>query len=107
MPARFVDVIIEAHPELPDGCAVRFQALGEATPVTAVRYQPGVGAPGPFDVQGRAAGGAPAPATATPVHVTGAAPRVLIAGGAWGLRLRRRGAPGAPGAPTPTSSVSH
>lgn len=89
MPARFVDVIIEAHAELPDGCAVRFQAVGEATPVTAVRYQPGIGAPGLFEVQGRARGGAPTPAQATRVHVPGGPARVLVSGGAWGLRLSR------------------
>lgn len=91
MAARFVDVIVEAHPELPDGCAVRFQTLGPARPVAAVRYQPGVGVPGVFEVQGRTSGGAPAPAQATSVHVTGGAPQLLVTGGAWGVRLTRVG----------------
>ena len=96
MPARFVDVIVEAHAELPDGCAVRFQVAGDTGPVAAVRYQPGVGALGVFEVEARTTGGAPAPAQATRVHVPGGPARVLISGGAWGLRLTRAGGDSAP-----------
>ena len=46
MAARFVDVIVEAHAALPDGCAVTFQTRGEPGAVTEVRYRPGLGAPG-------------------------------------------------------------
>lgn len=91
MPARFVDVIVEAHPALPDGCAATFQVLGEAGPVSEIRYRPGVGVAGAFTVEGRARGGAAVPAQATPVRVPGAGPLVLITGGVWGLRLIRAG----------------
>jgi hypothetical protein len=89
MPARFVDVIVAAHAALPDGCAVTFQVLGAPRPVSEVRYRPGLGGPGVFAAEGRTHGGAAAPAQATPVHVPGAGPHVLVTGGAWGLRLTR------------------
>ena len=91
MAARFVDVIVEAHAALPDGCAVTFQTRGEPGAVTEVRYRPGLGAPGVFTVDGRGNGGTAVPAQATAVHVLGAGPLVLVTGGAWGLRLTRGG----------------
>lgn len=92
MSARFVDVIVDAHADLPDGCAVTFQVRGEPRPVTEVNYRPGIGAAGAFVVTGRGPGGGTVPAQVTPVRVPGSGPLLLVTGGAWGLRLSRAGA---------------
>ena len=89
MPPRFVDVIVAAHAELPDGCAVTFQVLGDPKAATEVYYRPGLGRAGAFAVEGCMPGGAAVPAQATLVRVPGAGPHVLVTGGAWGLRLTR------------------
>ena len=94
MPGRYIDVVVEEQEELPEGCELRFHAVGEPRPVRRVRYEPLTGGPeGEYEVT--AAGGAPA--LAAPVDDSGAGTSVLIYGDARGLRLRRTdGAPGEP-----------
>lgn len=87
MPARFIDVVVDPHEELPDGCAVRFQALGEARPVQVLRYAPPLGASGLFRVEGRGGRGAGQPARAATVEIRGQGTATLVWGGNHGLRL--------------------
>lgn len=85
---RFIDVAVEEHDEIPEGCELRFHAVGDGRSVTRVQYEPMTGPAGVFLVT--AAGGEPA--RATPVDDSSAGTSVLITGDARGLRLRRVGA---------------
>lgn len=82
---RFIDVQVEEHDELPEGCELRFHAVGESRPVSRVQYEPLTGPEGLFTVVA-AGGGA---AQATPVDDSSAGTSVLITGDARGLRLLR------------------
>jgi hypothetical protein len=88
VPARFIDVVVKEHDELPDGCRVRFRALGDARPVSLVRYAPRFGQPGDFRVEARDTTGA-ATAQATMVDDSHTRTPTLIWGGDLGLRLHR------------------
>ena len=92
MAGRFIDVTVEEHDEIPEGCELRFHSVGDSRPVARIRYEPLTGPEGEFLVA--AAGGAPA--QATPVDDSSAGTSVLITGDARGLRLRRVGADGEP-----------
>ncbi len=81
----YIDDVVEEHEELPEGCELRFHAVGPSRPVARIRYEPMTGPDGDFAVH--AAGGAPA--LATPVDDSSAGTSVLITGDARGLRLRR------------------
>jgi hypothetical protein len=85
MPGRYIDVVVEEQEEIPEGCEMRFHAVGEARPVRRIRYEPLTGPEGEFEVT--TAGGAPAMAAA--VDDSSAGTSVLIYGDARGLRLRR------------------
>jgi hypothetical protein len=85
MHGRYIDVVVEEQEAIPDGCELRFHAVGEPRPVSRVRYEPLTGPEGEFEVI--AAGGQPA--TAVAVDDSGAGTSVLIYGDARGLRLRR------------------
>jgi len=85
MPGRYIDVVVEEHEEIPEGCELRFHAVGEARPVRRIRYEPMTGPEGDFEVT--AGGGGPA--MAAPVDDSSAGTSVLIYGDARGLRLRR------------------
>ncbi|HEU4410729.1 MAG TPA: hypothetical protein VFS43_36090 [Polyangiaceae bacterium] len=86
--ASFVDVLVEEHDELPEGCSMRFQAEGEGRPVERVAYESETGVAGTFHVEGRRAGGAAVGATAYEVKDSSAGTSVLVVGGERGLRLR-------------------
>ncbi len=93
MAGRYIDVVVEEQDEIPEGCELRFHAVGASRSVTRVRYEPLTGPEGEFEVT--AAGGEPA--LAAPVDDSGAGTSVLIYGDARGLRLRRLdGGDGAP-----------
>jgi hypothetical protein len=85
MPGRYIDVVVEEQEEIPEGCELRFHAVGEARPVTRIRYEPLTGPEGDFEVTA----GSGAPAMAAPVDDSSAGTSVLIYGDARGLRLRR------------------
>jgi hypothetical protein len=85
MHGRYIDVTVDEHDEIPEGCELRFHAVGPSRDVRHVRYEPLVGPEGDFTVT--AAGGAPA--RATPVDDSSAGTSVLITGDAHGLRLQR------------------
>ncbi|HLK37342.1 MAG TPA: hypothetical protein VKU41_11360, partial [Polyangiaceae bacterium] len=48
VPPRFVTVLVEEHPALPDGCCMRFKLAGAPRPVRRVRYE-AADAPGPAE----------------------------------------------------------
>lgn len=83
----YIDVVVDEHDELPEGCELRFHAVGPSRAVQRIHYEPLMGPEGEFTVS--AAGGAPA--QATPVDDSSAGTSVLITGDARGLRLRRVG----------------
>jgi hypothetical protein len=85
---RYIDVVVEEQDAIPDGCELRFHAVGESRPVRRVYYEPLTGPEGEFEVT--AAGGEPA--LAAPVDDSGAGTSILIYGDAHGIRLRRVGA---------------
>ena len=102
MAGKFIDVEVEEHDEIPEGCELRFHAVGPGREVRRIRYEPLTGPEGDFAVA--AAGGGTA--TATPVDDSSAGTSVLITGDARGLRLRRLGAGGeAPVAETPVAEA--
>jgi hypothetical protein len=94
---KCIDVVVDEHDELPEGCELRFHAVGPPRPVRRVhQYEPMVGPAGTFAVAAVDAAGAEADATAVPVDDSSAGTSLLIYGGARGLRLRREGDPAAP-----------
>jgi hypothetical protein len=82
---RYIDVLVEEQEGIPDGCELRFHAVGEPRPVKRVYYEPLTGPAGEYEVT--AAGGEPA--HAAPVDDSGAGTSILIYGDARGIRLRR------------------
>jgi hypothetical protein len=87
VPGRYIDVVVDEQEDIPEGCELRFHAVGESRPVTRIRYEPLTGPEGEYAVT--AAGGQPA--LAAPVDDSGAGTSILIYGDARGLRLRRLG----------------
>jgi hypothetical protein len=85
---RYIDVVVEEQEGIPDGCELRFHAVGESRPVKRILYEPMSGPDGEYEVT--AAGGEPA--LAAPVDDSGAGTSILIYGDARGIRLRRVGA---------------
>ena len=85
MAGHYIDVVVEEQEGIPDGCELRFHAVGESRPVQRVHYEPLTGPEGEYEVM--AAGGEPA--LAVPVDDSGAGTSILIYGDARGLRLRR------------------
>jgi hypothetical protein len=88
MHGRYIDVVVEEQEWIPDGCELRFHAVGESHPVKRVLYEPMTGPEGEYEVT--AAGGQPA--LAAPVDDSSAGTAILIYGDANGIRLRRVGA---------------
>jgi hypothetical protein len=85
MAGRYIDVVVEEHDALPEGCEMRFHAVGPDRPVRRIRYEPLNGPEGDFEI-GTESGAA---AQAAPVDDSGAGTAILIFGDARGLRLRR------------------
>jgi hypothetical protein len=84
---RYIDVVVEQQEGIPEGCELRFHAVGESRPVKRVHYEPMSGPDGEYDVT--AAGGEPA--LAVPVDDSSAGTSILIYGDANGIRLRAVG----------------
>jgi hypothetical protein len=87
MHGRYIEVTVEEHDEIPEGCELRFHAVGPSRDIQRIRYEPMIGPEGDFTVT--AAGGQPA--CATPVDDSSAGTSILITGDARGLRLSRIG----------------
>jgi hypothetical protein len=95
MAGRYIDVVVEEHDALPEGCEMRFHAVGPDRSVRRIRYEPLSGPEGEFEVETESG----APAHAAPVDDSGAGTAILIHGDARGLRLRRMTDGGAPADP--------
>jgi hypothetical protein len=86
---RFLTILVEEHPALPDGCCMRFKLAGEPRPVRRLHYELPDG-PGSQEwlVAGADAADGPTAALAVPVEDSGAGLSVLVYGAEHGLRLR-------------------
>lgn len=89
MPKRFIDVFVEEHDALPDGCMLRFQAIDAPQDVHTIHHAPMLGDPGRFRVEARFSDGHVAPAQRASVEDSGAGACTLIWGGDLGIRLQR------------------
>lgn len=87
MGSTFVNVQVEEHDDLPEGCSLRFRAQTEGRPVARITYESESGVGGGWSVEGRAANGQRVPATAFEVDDSSAGTSLLIVGGDHGLRL--------------------
>ena len=84
---HIVEVNIEEHEALPQGCCMRFRASGEPRPVRYVTYESEDGREGTWHVEAQHSDGSRAPAMAIEVDDSGAGTSTLIYGGNHGLRL--------------------
>ena len=89
MALKYIDVVVEEHDALPEGCELRFHAVGEARRVQRVLYEPLEGGESEFVVVAAGADDAEGEAQAVPVDDSGAGTSTLVFGGPRGLRLRR------------------
>lgn len=87
MGESFIDVLVEEHDALPEGCTLRFRAHGEGRPVARVRYESEDGVAGEWSVAGAYADGSERPAIGYLVDDSGAGTSLLVVGGDHGLRL--------------------
>ncbi len=84
---HFVDVLVDAHPELPSGLCMRWKAEGPPSPVTVVLFEPDDGPDGQWLVSGCGPEGETV-AQAITVNDSSAGTSTLIWGGSHGLLLR-------------------
>ena len=49
----YIDVIVDEHEDLPEGCELRFHAVGPSRPIARIRYEPMTGPEGDFAVTAR------------------------------------------------------
>jgi hypothetical protein len=86
---RFIDVVVDAHEGLEEGCALRFKAEDEPRVVRRVRW---------YDERDRAVecsvsgwssddGGRAVPAMGVTIEDSSAGAAVMVWGGDWGVRL--------------------
>ncbi len=87
MKTFFVDVNVEEHDDLPNGCSQRFRALDEGKPVHRVRYESESGVDGTWRVHAERSNGGKTIAMGYPVEDSSAGTSTLIVGGERGLRL--------------------
>jgi hypothetical protein len=83
----FLDVRVDEHDALPDGCSMRFRAVGEPRAIQSVRYASEQGVDGVWSVEGENAEGERVPAHVVTVEDSGAGQAMLVYGGQHGLRL--------------------
>jgi hypothetical protein len=89
MTPKFVNVLVEEHDELPDGCCMRFKIVSEPRSVRRVRYEADDPARGLiWLVESPGEDGSAGTAWAAEVEDSGAGTSTLVYGGIRGLRLR-------------------
>jgi hypothetical protein len=86
--ARFIDISVEPHDALPDGCSMRFKAHGEVRRIGRIRYESEDGLGGNWTVEAIFSDGKRGPAQTVPVEDSSAGSSNLVFGGDHGLRLR-------------------
>jgi hypothetical protein len=89
--ARSIQINVDEHDAIPDGCSMLFEIVGPERPVTQVQYDPDDAPAGRWEVLAAHPGGKLTAASAVPVSDSGAGTSFLVYGGEWGLRLRRVG----------------
>lgn len=85
--SAFIEVQVEPHDELPDGCSMRFKAHGAVRPIDRIRYESEDGLEGIWAIEALFADGTRGPARTAPVEDSSAGSSNLIFGGDYGLRL--------------------
>ena len=85
--STFVNVQVDEHEALPDGCCLRFRAQTEGRPIARVAYESEAGTGGLWSVAAWTAADQPAPAFAFEVDDSSAGLSLLVVGGEHGLRL--------------------
>lgn len=86
--ASFIDVLVDEHEALPDGCCMRFRAQESGVKIERVVWESEDGTGGVWHVEGRGADGESVPALAYAVDDSSAGTSILVVGGRFGLRLR-------------------
>lgn len=89
MAHRFIDVLVDAHDGLADGCAMRFKAEDAPRTVAVVRWYDDADRAIDCDVTGWSSAGA-VPAQAVTIEDSSAGTAVLVWGGDLGVRLAPR-----------------
>jgi hypothetical protein len=84
---RFVDVLVEEHEDLPDGCCLRFRAQSDPFEIGRVAWEAESGTAGLWQVEGRTKAGEKTAALAYRVDDSSAGTSILVVGGSYGLRL--------------------
>ncbi len=88
MTPKFVNVLVEEHDELPDGCSMRFKIVSEPRPVHRVRYEADDSPVSVvWSVESPRDDGAAGAVWAAEVEDSGAGTSTLVYGGPRGLRL--------------------
>lgn len=83
-----ITIEIEEHDALPDGCYMRFSALGPKRAVRRIQYELPSGSPAVCLVDGCGEDGVTEPAWAALVDDSSAGQSMLIGGGPRGVRVR-------------------
>lgn len=83
----FVNIAVEPHEALPDGCSMRFKAHGEVRPIGRIRYESEDGVGGIWTVEALSSDGKRSQARTVPVEDSSAGSSNLVFGGDFGLRL--------------------
>lgn len=94
MTPTFITVIVDEHDDLPEGCCMRFKAVGTPRVVRRVRLDDGEPAgeqARDWAVESCGESGEPGPAHGVTVEDSSAGSSVLVYGGPRGLRLRPAG----------------
>lgn len=82
MSRRPIQIFVEEHDALPEGCSMVFEAVGPGRPVKRIRYEGAI-----WEIAALSSSGESTPATAVPVSDSGAGTSLLLFGGDRGLRL--------------------
>jgi hypothetical protein len=85
---RTLLISVDEHDALPDGCQMRFSALGPRRPLSRVRLELPGGEEGVCLVEGRDENDRVIEAWVAPVDDSSAGQAWLVGGGAHGLRIR-------------------
>ena len=83
----FVDIQVEEHAAIPEGCSMRFRAQDAGTTIDRVVWESESGRAGTWLVVGRRSDGGDVPAVAHAVDDSSAGTSILVVGGDHGLRL--------------------
>ena len=83
----FIQIQVEEHDELPDGCCLRYKAEGPGREIARVRWESEDGTDGIWTLEAAWSDGRRTAAQAYPVEDSSAGTSILVVGGDHGLRL--------------------